>query len=173
MCTALDHLHAVTGALYYAHPTPLLYPQAFWVPLLFAAASLFTVAASAPVLRRLGADAAPPPTAREVAADAIGFITAYAYTSWGQSSPTVCLLVLGGFFIARALPRRRWIVPYALLVAVGGTLFEAALSSTGAFHYRAPDLLGVPRWLPGIYLHVALLAAPLTALMRPPRPTAT
>ena len=45
----------------------------------------------------------------------------------------------------------------AAAFALGGPLFEAALSATGGFFYRRPDLLGVPIWLPALYLHVSLL----------------
>jgi hypothetical protein len=50
-------------------------------------------------------------------------------------------------------------LPYALATALGGTLFEAMLSSTGAFYYTKDnqDILGVPIWLPALYLHASLL----------------
>ena len=37
-----------------------------------------------------------------------------------------------------------------------GPPFEAALAATGAFSYRQPDVLGVPVWLPALYLHLSL-----------------
>ena len=52
-----------------------------------------------------------------------------------------------------------WLVVYSLLVAAGGTLFEARWSTLGFFYYSSPDFIGVPRWLPGIYLHVAFSPA--------------
>src|SRR6266508_3371407 len=55
------------------------------------------------------------------------------------------------------------------ILAVGGSLFEAALSSTGAFHYQHPDVLLVPAWLPALYLHASLLVreACLAFIARP------
>ena len=47
-----------------------------------------------------------------------------------------------------------------------GLLFEALFSSLGLFYYHRPDLLGVPRWLPAIYLHVGLLALSLSGTVR-------
>ncbi|MGZ3440750.1 MAG: hypothetical protein ACXVDD_14605 [Polyangia bacterium] len=51
-------------------------------------------------------------------------------------------------------------------MAVAGSGFEASWSAFGFFFYRHPDLAGVPRWLPGIYLHVALIAGPLERVLR-------
>ncbi len=53
-----------------------------------------------------------------------------------------------------------------IVMALAGTLFEAGWSALGFFHYRLPDVVGVPRWLPGIYLHAALLAGPLERTLR-------
>jgi hypothetical protein len=51
-------------------------------------------------------------------------------------------------------------------MAVAGTLFEASWSALGFFHYLHPDVIGVTRWLPGIYLHAGLLAGPLERTLR-------
>jgi hypothetical protein len=51
-------------------------------------------------------------------------------------------------------------------MAAAGTAFESAWSHAGFFYYRAPDVIGVPRWLPGIYLHAALVAGPLERVLR-------
>lgn len=163
-CTVLDHLHATHDVLWY--PRVFAWEQAWWVPLLFACASVASVAGAAPIRRALGGRPLEPPTVRRVAADAIGFIAAYAYTSFGHGRPNVVAAVLLAFFVARASAQPVWVIVYALLVAVCGTLFEAGWSSLGFFYYRHPDAIGVPRWLPGIYLHVALLTARLERLLR-------
>jgi hypothetical protein len=47
---------------------------------------------------------------------------------------------------------------YGLLLALVGSAFEGRWSATGSFTYAAPDIAGVPLWLPGLYLHGAPLA---------------
>jgi hypothetical protein len=164
VCTVCDHLHVITGVL--AYPKPFLWQQAWWVPFLFAAASLFVVAAARPILVAFGGTDDRPPAAREVAGDGILFVTAYAFTAYGHALPSVVLAVLVAWWLGRVVRGRRfWLVPYSLAAAVGGTLFEAGLSATGAFHYLVPDFLGVPMWLPALYLHVALLSGPLHVLV--------
>jgi hypothetical protein len=161
-----DHLHATHGVLWYAHP--VVWDQAWWVPLLFAGASLAAVGGATPVRRLLGARNPPPPTAREVAGDGLAFITAYAYTSFAPADrPNVTLALLAAWWLARVVRGRAgWLVVYSLLTAAAGTLFEAGWSALGFFAYHHPDFLGVPRWLPGIYLHVALVAGPLERALR-------
>jgi hypothetical protein len=163
ICTACDHLHVVTGVLAYPHVA--FWGEAWWVPLLFGAASVVIVA-NARGLRRLFR--APPlrsPTPRRVAAGGIAFVTAYAFTAFGHTLPDVVLAVLVGFWLARALQAPTWVIAYSLLVALGGSAFEATWSALGFFRYLVPDFAGIPRWLPGIYLHVAFLTADLERLL--------
>src|SRR6185503_2411797 len=164
ICTACDHLHVVTGVLSYPHP--VFFSQAWWVPFLFGAASVAAVAGARTVRRMVGGAPLPRPTAGQVAGDGLAFVTAYAFTAYGHTLPNVVGLVLVGFWLARVLRGvTPWLVVYSIVIGLAGPLFEAFWSSLGFFHYSAPDLLGVPRWLPGIYLHVAFLAAGLERLI--------
>jgi len=164
ICTFGDHLHATHRVLAYPHIA--FWDQAFWVGPLFAAASLACVLGARPFLgwaRRRGEVRRP--DVRQLAADGIGFFAAYAYTSFSPADqPNVTLAVLLIAFAVRVLAERRatWLVGYCLLLAVAGSLFEAGLSSTGAFYYHHPDFV-VPRWLPGIYLHAGLIAGELSS----------
>jgi len=166
ICTVLDHLHATHGVLYYVHP--VVWAQAWWVPLLFAGASLAAVAGATPIRRLFGGGTAPAPTVREVAGDGIAFIVAYAFTSFAPAdAPNVTLALLAAWWLARVVRgRATWLIAYSLVMAVAGSGFEALWSSLGFFYYRHPDIAGVPRWLPGIYLHVALVAGPLERVLR-------
>jgi hypothetical protein len=165
VCTVGDHLHATHGVLVYPHV--FAWVQAWWVPFLFAGASLAAVAGATPVRRLLGGRGAPPPTARQVAGDGIAFATAYAYTSFAApESPTVTLALLSAWWLARVVRGRApWLIVYSLVMALAGSAFEASWSALGFFHYVRPDIAGVPRWLPGIYLHAALVAGPLERLL--------
>ncbi len=163
ICTLGDHLHATEGVLAYPHVA--FFGQAWWVFPLFTAATLVCVIGARPFfaiargeLRR--------PDARQLAIDGIGFFGAYAYTSFAPAGrPNVTLAVLVIAFVVRVLGERRapWLIIYCVALAIGGSLFEAALSSTHAFYYHHPDFI-VPRWLPGIYLHAGLLAGELGIL---------
>lgn len=166
VCTVCDHLHATHGVLYYTHP--VAWSQAWWVPLLFAGASLAAVAGATPIRRLLSAGPAPAPTARQLAGDGIAFVTAYAYTSFAaHDRPDVTLALLAAWWLARVVRGRpAWLIVFSLVMALAGSAFEAGWSALGFFYYRHPDIAGVPRWLPGIYLHAALLAGPLERTLR-------
>ena len=164
LCTVGDHLHAVSGILDYAHV--FAWDQAWWVPLLFACATLSCVSGAAPFLTR-GAPMRTPDI-RQISADGIGFLAAYAYTSFAPAErPNVTLLVLATAFLVRVMAERRapMLVVYCLFLSAAGAVFEGTLSLTGAFAYRHPDFYGVPRWLPGIYLHAGLIAGELSLFM--------
>jgi hypothetical protein len=171
VCTFGDHLHATHGVLRYARIT--YGAQDWWVPLLFAAASIVTVLAARPFIawgRKAGEVKAP--DARQITADAVGFFFAYAYTSFAPwDRPNVTLAVLCVAFVVRVLAERvpSWLVTYCLLLGVGGVVTECLVSATGGFHYLHPDVLATPRWLAGIYLHAGLLAGRLAIGMLPAR----
>jgi hypothetical protein len=167
VCTIGDHLHATHGVLWYPHV--FAWDQAWWVPLLFACASVAAVLGATPFRRLLSRgreDAAP--TAREIAGDGIAFFTAYAFTSFMPADlPNVTLGLLFAWWLARVVRGRpAWQIAFSIAMAAAGTLFEAGWSALGFFYYRHPDFIGVGRWLPGIYLHAALLAAPLERTLR-------
>jgi hypothetical protein len=164
VCTICDHLHVVNDVLSYPHVA--FWGEAWWVPLLFASAALVIVANARVVRRLFGAPALDAPRPARLTADGIAFVTAYAFTAYGHTLPNVVLGVLFGFWLARALTSPLWLVVYSVLVALGGTAFEGTWSALGFFRYQEPDFYHVPRWLPGIYLHVAFLTAGLERLTR-------
>ena len=160
VCTIGDHLHATMGVLYYRRP--VVWSQAWWVWPLFAGATVVAVF-GAGVTRRVFGAAPLDKRAREILGDVIAFTTAYAYTSFGWQRPTVVLVVLLAFWAARAVTLPGWVAAYSVVAVIGGCAFEATLSSTGAFSYHHPDWGGIPRWLPGIYAFVGIVAARLEA----------
>ncbi len=164
ICTVCDHLHVATGVLAYPHVA--FWGEAWWVPLLFGAASVAIVASASGTRRLFSAPALPVPSVRRVAAGGVAFVTAYAFTAFGHELPNVVAAVLAGFWLARALQAPAWLVAYSIATAVGGSAFEATWSALGFFRYLVPDLAGIPRWLPCIYLHVAFLTADLERLLR-------
>lgn len=159
LCTLGDHLHATHDVLSY--PSPMLGAQAWWVPLLFMGATLAVVRGA-----QLFTPAdAPLPSPRVLGADLLSFCLAYGITSFTHTLPNVTLALLVLWWLARVTREEsRGVIFYSLTLAALGTAFEAALSSTGAFSYHHADFFGVPRWLPGIYLHAAPIAARLPKL---------
>jgi hypothetical protein len=165
VCTVCDHLHATHGVLWY--PKVAYWDQSWWVPLLFFVATLAGLFSAGVIRKALGGRELDPPTRGQIAGDVIGFVTAYLYTVFGHHQPNLVLGVLLGFWLVRVLNRMPpWLIVFSLLTGLGGTLFEASWSGLGFFYYRNPDVIGVARWLPGIYLHAAFLMASLERLVR-------
>ena len=147
-----DQIHVQSDVLWYRHPA--LYGQALWVPLLFGTAGVGLVHAHRLFLRPPPGE---PPRPVSLVAPGLIFAAAYLATGIGRSQP---LLVAAALAVAWGI--RILLHPTAdqltagLAFAAGGPLFEAALSATGAFSYRQPDVLGAPVWLPPLYLHLSL-----------------
>jgi len=167
LCGALcDQIHVQGQVLSYAQPA--IAGQAWWVAPLFGVASLVIYAAAslwAPLAERQSPAAVTP---GEIARQALWFVAMYALSAGMQQKP-IWLCALYAILLVRRLVRRRDVTAQlanAAGLAVGGTAFEMALSSTGAFSYRAPDVFGVPMWLPGLYLHGAPLALAVVRRIR-------
>ncbi len=167
LCGALcDQIHVQGKVLSYA--APVLFDQAWWVAPLFGSASLaMYLAASlwAPFAERQ----APGDVSNgEIARHFLWFVAMYALSAGMQQKP-LWLCVLYAVLLVRRMVRRRDVpaqLANAAGLAVGGTAFEMALTSTGAFSYRAADVQGVPLWLPGLYLHGAPLALAVVRRIR-------
>ena len=153
----LDHIHVHFGVLFY--PNPWLWGQAWWVAPLFAAATIAILSGAS-----LFTDGAPGTREHQVAGSAAWFVAAYWASGQWHGHPIGLALGYAGFFALRTTHRPTLI--FAGLLAAGGVGFEALLSSTGAFHYRHPDLWGTPMWLAGLYLHGAPLALAVAARLR-------
>ena len=129
ICTVCDHLHATHGVLWYT--APVVWDQAWWVPLLFAGASLAAVAGATPIRRLFGAPRRRRRRrcARSRRRDRV--LVAYAYYLVRRRrtiGPNVTLAVLvgpGGCACVR--DRAPWLIAYSLAMALAGSAFEASL----------------------------------------------
>jgi len=163
--TACDSLfHVRTDTLVY-HWDPQVAGQTVIVPLTFFLAGIGMLDVS----RRVQPQAVQPINVRRVVAS-LGVVTA-AYLISGLLDPELAgayaLVLLVAWGVRVALRHERVVaVAAGILIATGGVLAEAALSAAGEFDYVAPDLLGVPWWLFPLYLHGALVAADVVALVR-------
>ena len=176
LCTLLDQLHVRFGVLAYRDGS--MFGQAPWVPSLFAVATLFGLFGYLTWARKLGfrrdlLDGARDRWGTREAVWALAWmVVAYGVSGPLQGWPRGLLGVYLITFVLRSwslrAPGLGW---SSLQFAVGGTMFESLLASTGAFHYRHPDLWGVPLWLPGVYLHATpLLRAVLRRWLFPVAP---
>ena len=150
--TLLDQIHVRSGVLAYAHP--VLFGQAAWVPVVFGSGGLLLVNGQRFLLVLAGGDGEP--AARSLATPALLFVGAYLLTGLGAERPLLVLGLLVAVWVARlARAPGRDLALAGAAFALGGPLYEAMLSATGAFAYRRPGALGVPCWLPALYLHAA------------------
>ena len=149
--TLLDRIHVAAGVLWYARP--VLAGQAVWVPLVFGVGALLLMSGHL-IFPPHGRAAAP----ATLVAPALGLLVAYLATAVLADRPLILALVLVIAWLVRVLrePTADRLA-VAAAFALGGPLFEATLSATGGFFYRRPDMLGIPIWLPALYLHVSLL----------------
>ena len=163
--TACDQLfHVRTDTLAY-HWGPQVAGQTVIVPLTFFLAGVAMLDAS----RRVQPQVVRPVSVRRVLVS-LGVVTA-AYLVSGLLDPDLAAayaLVLLALWVVRVAVRHESApaIAMGILIAVGGVLGESALSAAGEFDYLAPDLLGVPWWLFPLYLHGALVAADIVALVR-------
>ncbi len=148
--TGLDAIHVHTGTTAYARP--VLFGQAWWVPLLFASAAL-AIGLGRPVVERMLGLRRPVPTDAAVAGGMAVFVLAYAASGLVGGGPVPRSLLLAAMFVvAWVLWDRTGLgLVLAALTAVIGTAVEITLVRTGTFVYLEPSLAGVTVWLPWLY----------------------
>jgi hypothetical protein len=147
--SALDTIHSHFGALSYA--SPVFARTAWWVPLLYAGA--YSGAITRPLLAR-----GEPPLPGWKAALGMGiFITAYWLTVAPWPWLLRCVLLTGlfvaGWWICDRTPAG---VGISLAAAVLGPAVEIVLIRAGTFVHHEAIVLGLPGWLPFLYLTAAM-----------------
>jgi hypothetical protein len=144
-----DQIHVIAGVIVYRDP--VLLGQPWWVPVQYGLAA---------VVGYLGARHLRGSGERVVVAVVVAsawFLGAYAATAVFQRWPLPLAVVLGVIGLVRAARLGAAGLAFGLTVALLGPLWEAGLTSTGAFSYRHPDVVGVAAWLPALYLNAAPL----------------
>ncbi len=156
---ACDQFHVQAGLLSY--PDPWLWDQAAWVPVNFAVLLTGLVLATIPLTRVAGARGVAGPSDRRLLADLSWFVGAYAISGLlAPDHPDALAIAYVAVWIPRIALReeRAFLYPFGIALALAGCLVEAAEIKLGWFSYADPDVIGVPFWLAGIYLHGAPLA---------------
>lgn len=147
--SALDAIHSHFGALSYT--SPVFAKAAWWVPLLFCGAY------ATGIFRLLLAWTEPPPPAWKVALGMGLFIGAYWLTVAPWSGAIRSTLLLAIFAVAWAVCDRTWPgMLTAAVAAVGGPTVEILLVRAGTFVHHEVLVLGIPGWLPLLYLTAAV-----------------
>src|SRR5262249_33137322 len=124
--------------------------MAWWTPPLFGAA--FVLLGVGYALARRARDAAP-----RGARAASGFtLFAALYFASGfmpvSNAVKLAVLLVGAAVLFAAFDRSRAALVAGLASAIGGPAFEVFLVHIGAFAHLQPDFLGIPMWLPALYL---------------------
>ncbi len=153
--TLLDALHTFSRTTEYTHPFVLA--TAWWVPLLFASAYGFGGTLYAHGHRRLGGrglEDEPLPSWRALVIALVVYASLYAITAYLPASNIVKLSVVlvGAAGLFFSLDPTRQGLMLALVAAVLGPLTEIVLVRVGVFRHLQPDFLGIPMWLPALYL---------------------
>lgn len=155
--TALDALHVVTGTLSYAHPVMGL--QDWWVVPQFAIAGILLGETHRRVAVPLSGQKVPVASTGEMARGVVVFVVVYAASGFLKMMPAIALVLFTAAFIGGVLttPKsaQRALLLHGLGAGLMGPAAEALISSTGTFHYTFPDVMGVPVWLPALYLNAA------------------
>lgn len=162
--TACDQLfHIRTETLEY-HWRPQVFGQTIIVPLVFAGA-VVAMFLTADVVKG----------GRRGSLISSMLIATGAYLVSGLLAPRFAIayaLILVGLWLARVTLRRDpRLILLGVVIAAGGVLGEAALSVVGEFDYLHPDVLRVPWWLFGLYLHGSLVAVDLVQRLRESPPS--
>jgi hypothetical protein len=160
-----DQIHVLGGVI--AYPAAGFLRQPWWVPLEYGFAAVAMVLPCGVLLRALGLRETRG-TARDLVRPFLWFVAAYLATALFQRWPLSLEAALVATFALRAARGGGTAVAlYGIACAAGGFFWEATLSSRGHFVYLAPHtLFGVPWWLPGLYLHAALLLRQIARLIR-------
>ncbi len=152
--TAMDAWFVYGGIERY--PSPVLFGVAWWVPLLFGAAAItigYSHALVDPLLQHRRRHPHPLVTSGEllwlVLAYTIGVSILNTLAKVG-----LLLVIYLNFWVIAGSGWQNLLL--SLVTAITGTLVEMILVTVGMFSYLHPDFIGVPYWLPCIYLCASL-----------------
>lgn len=148
LCDRFSHVQF--GVLSYANP--VLFGQDWWVWPNFTGAALgMYLGAKFAVVRFLSTT----PTDGQLAFSLAWFVAAYFATGIFAGTPQLLLagLVLAWLLRVAISADRPVVVAFALVLALAGCAIEGAISATGQFAYRDPEIFHVPYWLAGLYLN--------------------
>lgn len=159
-----DLFHNLSETSYYPHPFFL--GLAFFVPFLFGSATVLVGLSHVFIDQILSRHISL--TWTQVVLGLVGFLGIYAVSGYFRLGPSFLLyLLLGSIAIViwYFLDQTAVGLFLALLTAIGGCAVEITLGLVGQFHYNAPDLWGIPLWLPFLYMVASVAVGNLARKM--------
>jgi hypothetical protein len=157
--TLLDEIHVAGAVLEYPHP--IFLGEAWWVPIQYGLVSVLSYLGALPIVK----DSTPSVGSRNQVLISSGFfVAAYFTTAFLEDRALLVAVILVGTWVVRILLSRRSVavVAVSIGITVVGVAYEAVLVHVNAFSYESPDIIGVPVWLAGLYLHAGIFTANLT-----------
>ena len=147
----LDGFHTHSGTTEY--PDPVVLQMAWWVPLLFGSVVAIGGLAYDRAYRWMRGPARLP--SWQHLTNAL-FLFAFLYMGSGylpmRNGAKLLLLLAGAYGIWLLVDGSAQGVALALLNVIAGCTTEIILTRIGAFRHLQADVLGIPMWLPALYL---------------------
>lgn len=146
-----DGFHTHSQTLYY--PEVLFLKMAWWVPFLFGSATVF-IAHSHLTFDRLLKRPQKKLSWTTVVIGLASFMFLYFCSGFLkiETIPMVVFLAIGSSMVYLTMDRTWQGAIYCVLTALIGSLVEVAISGFDLFYYYEPDILGIPYWLPFLYI---------------------
>lgn len=159
-----DGFHTHSGTEVYPHPW--LFMMAWWVPLLFGSATV-AIAASHLAFDERTRHRPRFVAGGEVISGVALFAVLYFVSGFMKTDLLPKLIVMGVFALAHWQILEGTIsgLKLAFATALVGCLVEIILIKLGLFYYTAPDFLGLPLWLPFLYVTASVTTANMARVM--------
>lgn len=152
--TATDTWLVYSGVERY--PAPLLFSVAWWVPLLFGAAAV-VIGYSHPLVDPLLHHRRRRPHPLITSGELLWLLLAYTISTsilYSLAKVGLLLVIYLNFWVIEGRGWQNLLL--SLATAITGTLIEMVLVAAGMFSYVHPDFIGVPYWLPCLYMCASL-----------------
>lgn len=146
---ACDAMHVHSGTTEYLEPT--MFSMAWWVVPLFASAAV-ALGLGPIVLERALGRRDPAPSAGAAFTGLGLFVVAYVLSCFVRGASAAVMLLAIGAGLAATVDRRPIGAICALAAAVAGPAVEIALVHAGLFEHHDATFLGIPLWLPALYV---------------------
>jgi hypothetical protein len=150
--TLFDGFHTLSGTTAYAGPYHAS-RLTWWTPLVFGLSTTIGGPVYAGIYRALGGNKAAPPWS--VLASAFWCFGAFYFFSGffhGSNMTKLVVLAFAGIALFVWLDRTWQGAVCALVLMTIGPVTEILLVRAGTFVHLQPDFLGIPMWLPALYL---------------------
>src|SRR5262245_45868447 len=145
----LDALHVASGTTRYA--SPWIFGVAWWTFPLFASAAV-ALGLGPPAFERTWKISVEPRSRPIAIAGMALFVLAYLASCVVHGVAGAGLLVVIAAAAWWLVDRRPLAIAHAVLAAIGGFAVEATLVRCGAFVHTDGAVLGIPLWLPVLYV---------------------